>query len=215
MWAIVGYILLTLLALLLLFLVAPLFVKLSFHGELRMTVYVLGIPLHVYTGEKPLKESTTESTENLPPQKRVNAVAKALKEDGVGTTLAYCKRLAELSYTAAKRVIAAVTVDKLDLALYIAAEEAAATAITVGRISAVLYPALSALQSKLRIRHRAVTVTPDFLAENGRVDAHVLLHAVPVRLVWAALCWFIGTSIAKKEKQKQVTIKKEEATHGQ
>lgn len=215
--AVIGCILLGLLGLILLLPACPVFVRLTFYGELGVTVYVLGIPVYRYSSaeEKEQPPKDTLKADKLSAGKKENPLSSLgvrLKEDGVAATLQYVKKLADIAVSAFKRVLAALTVDRLMLQLFVASGEAADTAQNTGKVCAVLYPALTAIQYVLRIRKRAVTVTPDFLATAGKAEADVLLHAVPYRLLWAAVrAW-----LDYKKWSKQVTTNtiEEEQQHG-
>jgi hypothetical protein len=201
---IVGYVLLGLLALILLVPAFPVFVRLTFFGELTVTVFVMGIPVFRFSSaasssDAPQKETTKPKPQppekDKPPEKKENplaALAKQLKYDGVGAVLHTVGELARIAGGAFKRVLRSITVDRLQLRLTVAAKDASDTAQTTGKICAVLYPSLSVLQYALRIKKRAVTVVPDYLAEKGAAEADVTVHVVPYRLLWAAIRAFFA-----------------------
>lgn len=212
MLAILGYVLLGIAALMVLVLVIPVGVRVVYEDRLRVTVVVFGLPLITIT---PTDRPEAAETADKPDGKKaapLEQLTRSLKEDGVGETVRLIRELARIAGTALRRVLAAITVDRLRLQLTVASTDASATAQLHGRVCAVLFPALTTVQAVLRIRHREVTVTPDFLAQNGSVRAFVTAHAVPVRLLWAALtAW-----IAYRKSQKNHTVKpKEEQDNGQ
>lgn len=212
MLAILGYVLLGIAALMVLVLVIPVGVRVVYEDTLRVTVVVFGLPLITIT---PTDRPEAAETADKPDGKKaapLEQLTRSLKEDGVGETVRLIRELARIAGTALRRVLAAITVDRLRLQLTVASTDASATAQLHGRVCAVLFPALTTVQAVLRIRHREVTVTPDFLAQNGSVRAFVTAHAVPVRLLWAALtAW-----IAYRKLQKNHTVKpKEEQDNGQ
>lgn len=217
MWGIIGYSLLGLLGLLILLLILPVFVRVRYQDELTVCVRVLGIPVYRYSSseekpDKPEKLKKKKKAKDKPKKEKEKHgffadLAKDLKNEGAAAVIRTVKAVVKLATGALKRVLKAVTVDRLQLQLFIASEDAAATAINTGRVCAVLYPALSALQCGMRMRHRAVMVTPDYLAEKGRVIADVRLHVIPIRALWAAL-WTVlklGTvmdTMTKKTKEE-------------
>ena len=215
---VIGCILLGLLVLLLLLPAIPVFVRLTFYGELQVTAYVIGIPVYRFSSERDEKQPEApehkrkKNSKPSPdkPDDPLSSLAVRLKKDGVGAALECARELAQVAAGTARRVLAALTVDKLLLRLFITGEDAAATAQNTGKVCAMLYPSLTAAQSVLRIRKRVVTVTPDFLAAKGKAEAEVLVHAVPYRLLWAAMrAWFaykkwndhLHTNITEEEKQ--------------
>ncbi len=201
MWSIIGYSLLALLGLLVLLLILPVFVRLQYQEELTVCVRMFGIPVYRFSSErkKPDKLKQPKKKKDKPDGKAkikkkekektgfLADMAQQFKTEGVSAVLGTVKALAVLAVGALKRVLKSVTVDRLQLQLIIASEDAAATAQNTGKVCAVLYPSLTVLQGVLRIRRRAVTVTPDYLGEKGRVSADVRLHVIPIRILWAAL----------------------------
>lgn len=214
MLEIIGYVLLGLLALILLLLAVPVFVRVTFFGELTATVFFLGIPVFRFSSAEKVPESPkTVAVEEQPDKSKddpLSALALQLKQDGVGATLHSLGELARLAGGAFRRVLAALTVDKLVLRLLVAMNDASQTARTTGAVCAVLYPALTTLQAVLRIRKREVTVTPDFLGSTGRAEAEVILHTVPYRLLWAALWSFLAYRKWRKDLQIQIVTTVEE-----
>ncbi len=213
MWAIIGYSLLGLLGLLILLLVLPVFVRVQYREELTVCVRVFGIPIYRYSSsdEKPKKPKKSKKKSTAKQKKKSEKkkdgffaeLAKDLKTEGISAVVGTIKAIAGLTVGAVKRVLRAVVVDRLQLQLFIASEDAAATAINTGRVCAVLYPPLTALQSVLRIRRREVTVTPDYLAEKGRVVADVRFHAIPIRILWAALWTVLNMGAVFDHKTKK------------
>lgn len=216
-WSVIGIVLLSLLGLLVLLLISPIFVRIRYNEELTVCVWVLGIPVYRYSSGKPKREKPKKKADK--PKKKTKEekpsffadLSKRLKTDGVGAVVAEIKELAGLVIGAARRVAHAVTVDRLQMDLIVASDDAAATAINSGRVCAVLYPSLTAIQSVICIRHRAVTVTPDYLAEKGRAQVDVLLHGFSIRLVWAAVRTLISYIALQSRKS---TNTKEESENG-
>lgn len=212
MLAILGYVLIGILTLVILALVIPVGVRVVYEDALRVTVSIFGLPLIRFTpNDQPKTPEKTDKpvTDNKQP---LIDLSRSLKEDGVGATVRLIEQLARVAGTAFRRVLTAITVDRLRLQLTVASVDASATAQLHGRICAVLFPALTTVQAVLRIRRREVTVTPDFLAQNGSMRAFVTARAVPVRLLWAALCAWL----AFRKLQKNQTVKpKEEQDNGQ
>ncbi len=212
MWEIIGFCLLGILLLLVALLIVPLYVRLTFNDELRLCVRVWGIPIFRYSSDE---EASQETDKDVKPSK-IRLLTERLKTDGVGATLHLVKELSRLAAGAARRLIAAITVDKLCLQLYIVGSDAAETAENTGKVCATLYPAITTLQQTvLRIRKRAITVTPDFLAEKGRAAADVTAHVIPIRIVMIAI-WlaFRYRVITKRQKEVSQYGKQSAESHG-
>lgn len=191
-------------ALVLLLLVVPVYGRLTYREELRLRLWVLGIPITVFP-ERPKR--VKKAKKSAPGRKKAKRVEKAKKpsalrqlktelaesfrRDGVAASLRYLTRLAQLAGTALRDVLPAVTVARLELHLRIAAEEAADTAVEYGRVCAVVFPGLAALERWLPVRRRRVTVEPDFLRERSAAQIEVGFHVRPWRLLWAAVVFLV------------------------
>lgn len=218
MWGVIGLILLALLGFLVLFLVSPVFARIRYSEELTVCIWVLGIPVYRYSSAKPKRPKRKADKPRKNKKKKTEEkpsfladLAKRLKTDGVGAVVSEVKELADEVVGGLRRVARSVVVDRLQLELVVASEDAAATAINSGRVCAVLYPALTAIQSVVRVRRRAVTVVPDYLAEKGRVQADILLHGFSIRMVWAAVRTLVSYVSLQSRKS---TKTKEESENG-
>ena len=198
MWEIMGYCLIGILFLLLALLLVPMHAHGKFDGELFVCVRVWGIPVFRYSSKR--ETESVPATEKMSP---FDEVAEQIKRDGVKTTLSYLKGLSQLTVGATRRALTVLTVDKLRLQLYITGSDAAQTAENTGKACAVLYPTVTALQQTvLRIRKREITVTPDFLGEQGRVLADVTVHAIPIRILSVALWLAVHYHMISKLKKE-------------
>lgn len=200
-WNVVWIVLLGLLGLLVLLLVVPVYLRITFQGELKVLVRVWGIPFRLYPRkkkpekEKPPKSGKPKKSRRQKPGKPRKAsvsVSQMLKEDGVGAVVSYYTSLARLLATGARRLLRAITVDHLDVGLVVASGDAAETAQNYGRVCAVLFPAEAFVESEMKVRKRQVRVVPDFLAPKGKADLDIRLHAVPVRIIWNFLRLFFS-----------------------
>ena len=193
-WTIVWIVLLSLLGLLVLLLAVPIYLRVTFHGELTVLVRVWGIPFRLYPRkkkpekEKPPKAEKPKKSRKQKPgklRKESMSVSQMLKEDGVGAVVSYYTSLARLLSTEARRLLRAITVDHLDIRLVVASGDAAETAQNYGRVCALIFPAEALVESEIRVRRRKVRVMPDFLASKGEADLDIRLHAVPARITWS------------------------------
>lgn len=196
MWAAVGYCFLGLLLLLLILLLIPIGTELHFLDEFTLCIRLLGIRVFRFSSADAPKKGTHTSSKKVTkadkPGKEspLQSLSDTLKADGVNAVVQYLQKGAVLAAGAARRLFAAITVDKLVVKLTVASADAAATAQDTGKICAVLYPAVAALQNVIKIRKREVTVTPDFLAEKGKAEVIVKAHALPMKLLCVALYIF-------------------------
>ena len=194
-WKIV---LLSILALILLLLFVPIGARLTFDGELRIRLRVMGIPVTLYPRKKKpkkakaAKKSSEKAASGGQKEKGPGPIAQMLKEDGPGAVMRYLAELARLSAELAGRVLRAMTVTHFRLSLVIAGEDAAHTAVLHGAACAAVFPALAAIQSVVRFKRREVAITPDFLRETGSASFDIRLHILPYRLHLAGLRFIFG-----------------------
>ena len=87
---------------------------------------------------------------------------KVLKEEGVRAVIEYYLQIGRLLKSAAERLMRAITVDRLYLDILVASGDAAQTAIDYGKVCAVVYPVQALIESKMRVRRRAINISTDF-----------------------------------------------------
>ena len=216
MWSVIGYSLLALLGLILLTLLSPLVARIRYvNEELTVSVMLFGIPVWRYSSEAPKKEKKKKkakkkaSSSETPKEEKkedglLDDLAKTFKKDGVRAVIQEIERFVKLAEGVARPFVRVIAVDKLRIHVVVASADASATAQNVGRICAVLYPAVTALQSVIKIRRRAVTVVPDFLAVSGSLMADAVLHGMVIRVLWAALCALLVYFKFKSETEEDV-----------
>ena len=210
------YILLGLLGLIVLLLLLVLFVpvraRVTYDGELRVRVWVLGVPISLLPSEdKPPEPKADAKEKSAKPSKAKqlrDEVSRSFKEDGVAATLEYLTKLAKLAGQAVGRVLHSITVDKLNLELIVADGDADKTAIRYGQVCGVLYPAFTTLAGIVKVRKREMRIEPNFLQETSSLRADVRLHIWVYRLVGAAIALLVKFMLLKD-------TDKEEINHGQ
>jgi hypothetical protein len=213
------YILLGLLGLIVLLLLLVLFVpvwaRVTYDDELRVRVWVLGVPITLLPSEdKPEEEKPTSEKKSTKPSKTkelLGEISRSFKEDGVAATLHYLRKLAKLAGQAVGRVLHSITVDKLALELIVADGDADTTAIRYGQVCGVLYPAFTAIAGVIKVRKRDLRVEPNFLMEKSTVGADVRLHIWVYRLVATAIVLLVKFMLLK---DIDLITDKEETNHG-
>ncbi len=214
------YILLGLLGLIVLIVLLALFVpvwaRVTYDGELRVRVRVLGVPITLLPSEDAPEEEkpTLEKKKSAKPSKTkelLGEISRSFKEDGVAATLHYLSELAKLAGQAVGRVLYSITVDKLQLELTVADGDADTTAIRYGQVCGVLYPAFTAIAGVIKVRKRDLRVEPNFLLEKSILCADVRLHIWVYRVVGAAIVLLVKFMLLK---DTDLITDKEEANHG-
>ena len=194
----VVYILLGLVGLILLILLTPLYARVSYDGELRVKLWVWGIPVTLLpSGESPSDKIPKKRSRKEEKSSKKEELAAQFRQDGVEATLRFLGEAARIAMGAVGRLLRCITVDKLLLEMRIAADDAADTAVRYGQVCGVLYPTLSALSGPVRVKKQSLRVEPNFLVEKSDVRLDVRLHVAVYRLAAAAL-WLLWRLIMLK-----------------
>ena len=201
MWVV--YSLLALLGLVLLALLVPIYGRAVYDGELRVKIWVLGIPVTLLPSSPSDKPKKPAKKQPKKPSK-LEELKELLRQDDIGGTLQFLRELASLVGKTAGRLLRAVTVDKLGLSLCIATGDPADTARLYGEVCGVLYPSLAAVERVVRVRRRALRVEPNFLLEQGGARFDVRLHLSVLRLAGAAIALLWGFLMMKETNSKEV-----------
>ena len=201
-------------------LIAPVHFKLRYNdGGLLVRARYLVIRLTFF----PFKEKKTKKPKKIKPDKKKSKpkpkpkrgglgkrLAQMFKDDGITGILSLLSEMAKIAAAASRKMLAAVVIDRLDVAIITASDNAADTAIQYGRICAVLYPAVAVVESSMRVRQRNISVNPDFLREDSAVTVDIAVHVRVWRLVWIGI--YAGVrfifEFLNKSDTKNTTIKK-------
>jgi hypothetical protein len=184
------------LTLLLIILILPVHMYASFDGDLRVRVGVMFFNFTLYPrppqSEKKKRKKEIRRRRKAKDEQELSRTEELLRNEGVSAVISYYAEMAELIKSAVKRLLKTITVDKFNLTITVASEDACQTAVDYGRACAVVYPVQALLESLLRIRRRNITITPDFLGDKGKVEGEIRIHAIPLRVLWNLLLLFLG-----------------------
>lgn len=198
------YILLALLLVVLLLWHIPITGRVTYDGELRAQVNILGVPYYTFPEKKQSAFAEKRATKNRPQSKKEKTLRKAraqwrevvalFREDGLEATLHYLLETVKLLGQTLGKLLRVVTIKELKLELVIATEDPADTAVRYGQVCSVVYPALAALQKGMRVRRQQVRIEPNFLLEKSDafVDLRVGTYLGPLLgAILAALVHFM------------------------
>lgn len=197
------YILLGFLLLILAVLLMPINLYMAYDKEFTVRIRYAFISYTIYP-QKEKKEKEQPARKEKPKKRSVRktqkkdgkekekihpfaSVADMFKEDGVGATLSYIMELVKLAGSEIKRVLRILVVDRLELELHIASEDAADTAVDYGKACGIVYPAQAVLETVFRIQKRHIQIYPDFTAQKGKALIFLKLHVLPLRISGAVV----------------------------
>lgn len=205
-------------AVVLLLLFVPVYGQVSYDDELHAQIRVLGIPITVLPKEE-LSKATPQKkkqSDGKPPKIKslMREVSRSFHEDGVSATLSYLGKLAKTLSKAVGRLLHSVTVDNLELEMFVAGADASQTAVRYGEVCGVLYPSLAAISAPMRVRRREIRVEPNFLKDQSTVRFTVRFHVWVYRLVGAAIALLFQMMMIQDDTTEITTTDKEETNHG-
>ncbi len=190
--AVVGWILLVLVGIIVLAVVLPVRVRVTYKQQWCCRVWLCGvIPVYTYTPDDvaaPKKEKRTVKKKTTDSKPSLKQELKALYEqDGVGGVLAFFGQLLRIVKRFVGRVANAVTVRDLRLHIRLGGNDADEVAVNYGSVNAVLHPTLTALSHVVRISRCAVHVEPCFLREDSTADLSLVLWVWPLAVITAGI----------------------------
>jgi len=202
-------------------LIAPIHLKIRYNDDgllVRVRYLVIPLTLFPFKEKKPKKPRKSKkikpAKKERAPKSKHGGLGKRLgqmfKDDGITGILSLLSEMAKIAAAASRKMMASVVIDRLDVAIIAASDNAADTAVQYGRICAALYPAVAAVESFIRVRRRNIIVSPDFLREDGAAAIDIAVHVRVWRLVWVGIyagVRFIFGFLAKSN-TKNTTIKK-------
>ncbi len=195
------YIILGVLLLIFLILLIRVQVFAKYTDALRLTLKVLFVRIRLIDPDKekkpkkkkkkkpqPKKDQEPKKEEKKKEEKKENLLTRLKDKKGVTGILSLLSSLAELAGKTMKNLFSHIVIHKLDLGLSIKGEDAASTAVTYGRLCAVVYPSVNIITAVTDTKDYHVTVEPLFDdSKETSVYADVHAHIRVIWVVWEAL----------------------------
>lgn len=180
-------IILAILCLLFLLTLFNIYVNASFDNELTLTIRAAFLKFQILPakpkkkskGEK--KSSKKEKTDEKP-KKDSSSAMSFLREKGISGILEIIRRIADLAKSTLKELFSHFIIEKLDIDLTIAGDDAADTAVKYGKYCAALYPALKIILETVRCDEYNVRIEPDF-SDDPRSAARAVLKG-KIRIIF-------------------------------
>ena len=193
-WTIVWIVLLSLLGLLVLLLAVPIYLRVTFHGELTVLVRVWGSRSGCIRARRSRKRRSPPRRKK-PKKSRKQKTGKAAERIHVGFPDAQGGRRGGGGFLLHLPGPAAVDRGETAPAGHHGGPSGyppgrgsrgrGRDRANYGRVCALIFPAEALVESEIRVRRRKVRVMPDFLASKGEADLDIRLHAVPARITWS------------------------------
>ena len=166
-----------LLGIILLLLLSPMCMDLSFDTELKSKVTILGITISKTAPQDKENAAASEKTPEEVIKLPDNLFQKLKKKKGfVGAV----KELADTVTGVVgrqKNILRHISMRKLTLNIAVAAENAADTAIHYGAVCTVVYPAISAVTHVMKIGMKSIDIHTDFEKDKPEIKFFVSVRA--------------------------------------
>ena len=177
--------------LLILLLCCPITLRLSFLNGFSVRLKYLFLSFQLL----PQKEKSTGKKKHADRKKKQEESETTLEklhrltgEDSAAGLFDFLRELAVLAAGSLKTLFHHLMIADFSLDVSAGGEDAAETALTYGKLCAVIYPAVSVLVSQAKTKHYGVSVFPDF-SEGAQTKAHMeaRLRIKPVFLLSAGI----------------------------
>ena len=166
----------SILALLLLLLLCPMSIRISYRERLeaRLSYLFFSIPLAPPKPKKEKQKQPLPKEEKKPePEKKKSVIQDIIAQRGLGGFLGLMRLLSSIAAGALRKIFWHLSIRRVSLELVVAAEDAAQTAIRYGQASALVYPALGFLCANGSCKKREIAIHPGFNEEESRVDFYL------------------------------------------
>lgn len=209
------YIIGGLIALIVLLLFSPVSVRFVFsQDEPQLVLRVWGVPRRLLPrAEKkekaPVKAVRKPSKGGLKKKKEKTSLLAELqasfKEDGVSAIVKLMGELAGILKRTVGKLLRAITVKKFHLHMRISGEDVSAAAQNYGRVCAVFYPLLGALNGAMKFERQDVNLHADFFEQGTAVSVEVVARislwkamGAALGAVFSLLKMYVGSTVNDK-----------------
>lgn len=177
--------------LLILLLCCPITLRLSFLDGFSVRLKYLFFSFQLLpekeksTGKKKYADRKKKQEES---ETTLEKLRRLTGEDSAAGLFDFLRELAVLAAGSLKKLFRHLVIADFSLDVSVGGEDAAETALTYGKLCAVIYPAVSVLVSQAKTKHYGVSVFPDF-SEGAQTKAHMeaRLRIKPVFLLSAGI----------------------------
>lgn len=212
--AVVGFVLLAILALLLLLLCIPIVGSARFSSDAPGEAYVRWLFYRrQLLGKKQKKRSRAKKKQKKQKEQAPAAPAKKEKRDFAAIIGAAMDFIASLG-GGAKLLLRHVRVYRVRMSIVVAEDDAAQTAITFGRMNALVYTAYTAARGLINLQKPDISIAPDFTAQEGSYLFEARGRLLPIVAVAAAVrigAAFLVKTVKRQAVREKVKTRREQA----
>jgi hypothetical protein len=167
-------------ALILVMLLIPVWVQVTYDEDLRISAGALWFSAGVFPKKQPKKQKAEKPS--VSPGKKKEKKPPAWNLQDVPDLL----HLLGQCITPVRKLLKRTTIAVISMRLVIAKGEAAKTAIAFGRANTAVYTTLAAADRLFRLRVKQLDIFPDFCSEEGSCSATYKISVLPLAALAAA-----------------------------
>lgn len=199
---------------LLILLIFPIRMKLTYTDDFSFSVSYLFFTFSIYPSAKEKTESKravkkekkpSEKSEKKKEEKNTpfSSLQKLGAAEGVEGAVDFVKEVSSIVINTTGKLCSHLIVNLIDVRMDVAAQDAAQTAILYGRVCTAVFPVIEALCSVSKVRRYFVEINPDFLANKTKSDMTVIFSVRVMFIIsaaFAALFRYIKNIVLKNKK---------------
>lgn len=181
-----------------------------------------GMPLPEVVDESKVSklDGIKESIERVDFESATNGIQEFLSGFSFDSIIALLAFIGKQTGHTFGKVLRRIIIKQFCVDLTVSGDDAAKTALKVGRISTIAFPALGKMVRSLTVKEYGLEINPDFLAKKDKGELHVKVAVRPIRLLTPFIGYFVkigGKLISfyrtykKTKKQKAKVAKAEKA----
>ena len=183
----------------------PITVSVGFDKEMSLSVRYLFLKMKI------LPEEQKAEKKKQPAKKKEKPPPKKLKLESLTSALDWTALRFDRLFKIVKKLLRRTTVAKLNLLVTVSGEDAADTAIKYGKTNALVYTAISMLDSMITLKADKVDIIPGFDGREAQIIFSFKIKIIPLAVITAGLnigLWFLCSVIkgsARPKKQSERT----------
>ena len=176
------YIFLGLIALLCLLLFLDVGIKLTYHNEFQLTVYILGIPIDAQKTIQKFQKKNNVKEEKPKKQKKKKVTKKLSVLQTIEDVLSFTKAICRAIVCVAKNLKKHLKIRVKSLHLTVASDDAAKTALIYGELSGIFSNLfeLCKKHTNFKANYNKFSILSDFESKNFQAEFDILLKMKPI-----------------------------------
>lgn len=182
----------------LLFIVLLLCVKISFimkyDDVFELEVRWLFIRYKLYPPKEKKDEKKDKNVKKEPKkdskpkkEKKPNIIKKFYENQGLTGLIELISATASAVNGVFKRLFKSIIIHSMHIAMQVAGEDSAKTAVKYGEVCAAVFPAMGLICSTMRVKRYRIDIYPDFIGSENKAYFNAVVSVIPIKIINAAV----------------------------